>query len=415
MMKINNQSLATACLKDLCLLVTDGTHDSPKLQKTGVPFIKGKHISGGYIDFENCDHITHEDHLKVISRSKPEKGDILFSNIGSVGDTAYIKTREEFSIKNVALFKPNPSIIDNRYLYYKLKDPRFKSGLLIKRSGAAQPFLGLDTLRKHIVTYHSEIHTQQKIVSILSAYDDLIENNTRRIAILEEMAQMIYREWFVMFRFPGHEKVKMVDSPLGKIPEGWEVKKVGDILQNIGRRKKIKKQEFSSEGQFPIVDQSADFIGGYTDDFNAVNDEPLPLIVFGDHTRVLKFIDFPFVCGADGTQLLYPSCKEISPEYFYFSLCQIDLSNFGYARHFKFLKEKFMLIPEKDLLQQFQKFAFNALKKSSLLKTKNKILRQTRDLLLPKLISGELDVSDLDIEILGSDEPELQASAGGIK
>ena len=70
---------------------------------------------------------------------------------------------------------------------------------------------------------------QRKIAAILSAYDDLIENNTRRIKILEEMAQALYREWFVNFRFPGHEKVQMVDSPLGMIPEGWEIKKLGTI------------------------------------------------------------------------------------------------------------------------------------------------------------------------------------------
>ena len=76
--------------------------------------------------------------------------------------------------------------------------------------------------------------TQRKIASILSAYDDLIENNTRRIAILEEMAQAIYREWFVNFRFPGHENVKLVDSPLGQIPEGWEVKPVSEVFETLG-------------------------------------------------------------------------------------------------------------------------------------------------------------------------------------
>jgi type I restriction enzyme S subunit len=79
------------------------------------------------------------------------------------------------------------------------------------------------------------LFTQRKIAAILSAYDDLIENNTRRIKILEEMAQALYREWFVRFRFPGHENVRMVDSPLGRMPEGWEVKRLGDIAQEVRR------------------------------------------------------------------------------------------------------------------------------------------------------------------------------------
>ena len=82
--------MARAALQDLCVQVTDGTHDSPKLQPRGVPFVKGKHISGGFIDFDNCDYISHEDHLKVIARSKPERGDTLLSNIGSVGNAAFV-------------------------------------------------------------------------------------------------------------------------------------------------------------------------------------------------------------------------------------------------------------------------------------------------------------------------------------
>ena len=85
-----------------------------------------------------------------------------------------------------------------------------------------------DKLRSVLDVPLPPLPTQRKIASILSAYDDLIENNTRRIAILEEMAQAIYREWFVNFRFPGHENVKLVDSPLGQIPEGWEATHVGD-------------------------------------------------------------------------------------------------------------------------------------------------------------------------------------------
>jgi type I restriction enzyme S subunit len=110
--------MAKITLEDLCALVTDGTHDSPKLQSEGVPFIKGKHISSGFIDFDNCDYITYDDHLKVIARSNPEKGDTLLSNIGSVGDAAFVNVDFEFSIKNVALLKPDPAKVEPRYLYY---------------------------------------------------------------------------------------------------------------------------------------------------------------------------------------------------------------------------------------------------------------------------------------------------------
>ena len=92
----------------------------------------------------------------------------------------------------------------------------------ISTGGATKVSDAYDSVKTETLSI-SPCRIQHKIAAILSAYDDLIENNTRRIKILEEMAQSIYREWFVNFRFPGHEKVKMVDSPMGKIPEGWEV------------------------------------------------------------------------------------------------------------------------------------------------------------------------------------------------
>ena len=395
------KQLARARLDCLCRLVTDGTHDSPKLQQSGIPFVKGKHISGGYVDLENCDHITKEDHEKAIQRSKPERGDILFSNIGSVGDAAFINIDKEFSIKNVALFKPDSDVVDSKYLYYVVLCPKFRGELFAKRLGVAQPFFSLEMLRSHEVEYHHDLTIQKKIASILSAYDDLIENNLRQIKILEEMAQALYREWFVKFRFPGHEKTRMVDSPLGKIPEGWEVVKVGSLLEKIKRKKRVKKQDYESGGTIPVVDQGRDFIGGYTPDQESLHDKPLPIIVFGDHTRVLKYIDFPFACGADGTQLLRPNTERMPTSLFFYALKSIDLSDFAYARHFKFLKEQGILVPDEQAVQSFAQVADQIRDQIRCLLRRNATLRQTRDLLLPKLISGELDVSDLDIKTGG--------------
>jgi type I restriction enzyme, S subunit len=129
--------------------------------------------------------------------------------------------------KSISVIKANKVIIDNRYLYYFLF---CNSSLLIRLGdGTAQPNLLIGDLKRIKVSVppHS---IQRKIVGVLSTYDDLIENNTRRIAILEAMAQAIYREWFVEFRFPGYEKVNFVDSPLGKIPAGWRVVKVENAI-----------------------------------------------------------------------------------------------------------------------------------------------------------------------------------------
>jgi type I restriction enzyme, S subunit len=241
-------------MEQVCELVTDGTHDSPRLQKEGVPFIKGKHISGGTIDFSICDFISETDHEEACKRVKPQRGDILFSNIGSVGDTAVVKDDREFSIKNVALFRPDRRKVDQNYFYYLVLSSEFRSNVMNVRSGSAQPFISLANLRSFEVTYHEDHNVQRRIAGILSAYDELIENNQRRIKILEEMARSLYREWFVHFRFPGHDKVKMVPSPLGPIPQGWEVKKLGEVLElNYG---KALKSDTRREGQIPVFGSS---------------------------------------------------------------------------------------------------------------------------------------------------------------
>jgi len=153
--------------------------------------------------------------------------------------------RGKFWVNNHAhIIKGKPGIADDRFLISWFANANI-SGYV---SGAAPPKVNQANLRRMELRIPSS-PLQRKIASILSAYDDLIENNTRRIAILEELAQAIYREWFVNFRFPGHENVKLVDSPLGMIPEGWEVGNLGDFGTIItGKTPSKKRPEFLRRG-----------------------------------------------------------------------------------------------------------------------------------------------------------------------
>jgi type I restriction enzyme S subunit len=247
--------LKEASLDSVCFLVTDGTHDTPKRVKNGFPLIKAKEIVGGKIDFETCDQISEEEHLRVIARSKPEYGDTLFAHIGaSLGEAAFVKVHHAFSIKNIALFKPNLKIIDERYLYYLVISPAFQGLAKQTKTGSAQPFLSLGHLRSHRVTYHEALNEQRKIGAILSTYDDLIENNLQRIKILDGMAQNIFREWFVKFRFPGHQHARFTDSSLGQIPEGWEVKRLGAaFLTLLGGTPSRNNPAFWRNGTIPWI------------------------------------------------------------------------------------------------------------------------------------------------------------------
>lgn len=206
--------------------------------------------------------------------------------------------------------------------------------------------------------------------------------------MLEEAAQRIYKEWFVDLRFPGHENTKIVDG----VPEGWIKEEIGKIIKKVHRTKQIVASEYRDEGSIPIVDQSRAFVAGYTNDLEARVDFGIPIIVFGDHTRIVKLIQFPFAKGADGTQLIISDCLEMPQRLLYCSIMNVDLSNYHYARHFKYLKEEKIMIPTVKVANEFENNVTGIF--SKIQNCRDEIIRcqKTRNLLLPKLMSGEVEV-----------------------
>jgi type I restriction enzyme S subunit len=418
-------TLIETTLTEVCRLVTDGTDDSPKLQESGVPFIKGKHISKGVIDFLNCDFITYEDHLEVIKRSKVEKGDILFSNIGTVGSTAYVDTDVEFSIKNVALFKPDRSKVDSKYLYYLVSSRNFQDDLLSKRSGVAQPFISLEMLRSHRFLCHGDKKTQKKISAILSDYDALIENNARRIKILEEMAQLIYREWFVHFRFPGHENVKMVESELGMIPEGWEIKSTDEVMGVLGGgTPSTQKPEYWDGGHvtwYSPVDltksksmfmlESGKKITEAGLRFSSARLFPPYSVMLTSRATIGEVaVNTTEACTNQGFITCIPSDLLSTFQIYFWLLESIEqFKTLASGATFKELtKGTFralrLVVPPRNISERFNQLVDPIVNLILNLQKKQVNLRQTRDLLLPKLISGKIDVSNLDIDTGAADE-----------
>tara|TARA_R110002111_G_scaffold18931_1_gene46159 strand:- start:9366 stop:10673 length:1308 start_codon:yes stop_codon:yes gene_type:complete len=239
------------------------------------------------------------------------------------------------------------------------------------------------------------IGTQQKIAAILSAYDDLIENNTRRIAILEEMAQSIYREWFVNFRFPSHEKVKLVDSPIGSVPDGW-LKHLGDVV-TLKRGYDLPKKK-RRKGRIPIVSSS-----GITD----FHDEAMvkgPGVVTGRYGTLGQVFYISGEFWPLNTSLYVKDFQGNKPLLILHLLRQLDLARQNVAGAVPGLNRNALhmmdvAFPPIELQERISPFFSDIEKRLDNLKRKNRNLRVTRDLLLPKLISGKFNVEDLDIEI----------------
>lgn len=288
--------------------------------------------------------------------------------------------------------------IINRYLFYSMQ-PKLDHLKSIS-TGAATKFLTL-TILKDLELEIPPLPTQRKIAAILSAYDDLIENNLLRIKILEEMAQNLYREWFVKFRFPGHQNARFVDSPLGRIPEGWEVTEFRNIF-DIKYGKTLPKTKISEVGPYPVYG-AGDVIGYY--DKVLCHKKCVLVTSRGNGSgTVWRTREAAFV--TNNSLIILPKIDLTYWDYSFVELLlkhlnimeaktgsaqpQVTIENLNYVK---------AIVPEKSNVQQFCSFVTPIAEQVDLCISKNKTLRRTRDLLLPKLISGEVDVSELDIVI----------------
>jgi type I restriction enzyme S subunit len=263
--------------------------------------------------------------------------------------------------------------------------------------GASNPTLN----RNHIHTLPIKwppLDVQQRIAAILTVYDDLIENNTRRIKILEQMAQMLYREWFVNFRFLGHEKVKMVESEDGCIPDGWEVHNVEDVVTRVPSGKKYDQKTVSASGLIPVLDQGRSGIIGFHNDSPGVVATPNnPIIVFANHTCYQRLVMFSF----SGIQNVLPfrSSAAFPRDIYWLHWVTKDLITFNdYKGHWPEFMSKRLVTPPADICSTFGKMIKPLVHGAYCLESKNNNLRTTRDLLLPKLVSGEVNIEQIEKE-----------------
>jgi|SRR5690554_618162 len=247
------------------------------------------------------------------------------------------------------------------------------------------------------------LNIQKQIAKVLSDLDAKIEVNNKINQELESMAKTLYDYWFVQFDFPD-ENGKPYKSSGGKmvyneelkreIPEGWEVGIIENLLAKEQLGGKTLSSEYLDSGNIPIIDQSIKFICGYTNDESKRIKAKVPRIVFGDHTRILKLINFDFARGADGTQILLSKEERVPQHFFYHSLLKIDLSNYGYARHFKFLKDTKTIIPYLDVVENYEEKAKTWFEMIWTNLKQNQKLSELRDWLLPMLMNGQVSVKE---------------------
>ena len=221
-------------IDDVSVIVTKGTTPTTygmPFTDHGVNFVKAEALNGdSSLDRSGFTHVSEETHDKL-KRSQLEVDDVLVTIAGAnVGKCGLVRAEHLPANTNqaVALIRVDQEKANPRFVYYHFKQPWMTSYCRSLGGQAAQPNVNLGNLKKFKVSLPN-LPTQERIAAILSAYDDLIENNRRRIALLEQAARLLYREWFVHFRFPGHETANFIDG----LPEGWERVKLGDVCTRI--------------------------------------------------------------------------------------------------------------------------------------------------------------------------------------
>ena len=219
----------------------------------GVALIRSLNVYDFQFERNELAHIDDKQ-AKQLSNVVVQRGDILLNITGASVARCCMVPSDVLPARvnqHVAIIRIDETKAHGKFIYYCINSPRYKHQLLsLAQGGATREALTKQTIEDFEVPL-ADLSTQRRIAYILSAYDDLIENNTRRIAILEEMARRIYEEWFVRFRFPGHEQLKMVESELGLIPEGWSTCRLDDVL--VLQRGFDLPRQVRTEGSFPII------------------------------------------------------------------------------------------------------------------------------------------------------------------
>lgn len=392
---------------EYCSKIADGTHDSPKRQSYGKYLITSKHIKGHSIDFDNAYFISEDDYQKIIKRSKVDKWDVIISMIGEYCGFCYVEDSDftDYAVKNVGIFKVGERI-KSLWLYYYLTSPDGKAQLKSIRAGSSQPYISLGALRDLIIPVPST-EKIKKIVSLLSSLDRKIELNNKINADLEEMAQAIFKNWFVDFE--PFKDGKFVDSELGMIPEGWKVERLTEIASYMNGLAMQKFPPENNEDSLPVLkikELGQGFCGPDSDRCSCNIKDECKIhngdVIFSWSGTLLVDVWCGGDCGLN--QHLFKVTSKDYPKWFYYYWTKLHLQEFIHIAkdkavtmgHIKrgHLEEALVAIPNNDSMEKAHELFEPILSKMISLRLESSRLSTLRDTLLPRLMSGEIEVPE---------------------
>lgn len=374
-------------IKDICTGIYDGPHATPPLSDTGAIFLGISNFNNGRLDFSDIRYISEDDLPKWTKRVIPQKNDIVFSYEATLNLYAIIPEGFRGCLgRRMALLRVDETKADYKFLYYYFYSDTWRATV------NENIVLGATVDRIPLIKFPDfpvelpPLETQHRIADILSAYDDLIENNQRQIKLLEEAAQRFYKEWFVDLRFPGHENTKIVDG----VPEGWRKFPLEEIAPVVTGKKDANYGDKGGNYPFFTCSQETITAPGYSFDTSAV-------ILAGNGDFNVKLYRGKFE-AYQRTYVLAPfDHSNLFNLYFTVQDNMEALAKGASGSTIKFLTKGMLqkilvLIADKKILDKFNDYEENIQQKVEALKKQVEDLTEIRNRLLPKLMSGEVEV-----------------------
>ncbi len=394
---------------DVCESVVDCVNKTAPVVDYETPYrmIRTTNVRNGVVDVETVRYVTEETYQKWTRRAVPQVGDVILTREAPLGEVGML-TKSGLNIflgQRLMQYRVNPEKLDNYFLLYALQERYMQGQLHAAGSGSTVAHIRVGDAESLKIKLPN-LDTQKEISGVLKAYDSLIENNNRRIAILEDMAQSLYREWFVKFRFLGHEGCQFKDSPLGEIPEGWEVKKFGELVHFL--RESVQKgpveestpymglehfpRKSLSLSEWELVDE----IGSSKLKFQTGD------ILFGKirpYFHKVGVAQTNGLCSSDTfvwrpiEEKLFGLVASVAfSDDFVAHSVQTSQGTKMPRANWDVLKEYDVAVPCEQLLNQFNEIARDAINQIAVLSSKKRNLSKQRDMLLPKLIAGRIEV-----------------------
>lgn len=393
-------------LSEVCKLIVDCPHSTARNEGEGYPLIRTPNIGKGRFNLENVHRVSEEIYNIRNTRAVPQDDDLILAREAPAGNVAIIKNGDKFCLgQRTVLIRPDKGKVNPDFLVYYLLSPEQQNKLLSQANGSTVDHVNLPIIRNLQLSL-PPLPVQQRIASILSAYDDIIENNQKQIKLLEEAAQRLYKEWFVDLRFPGHESVKIVDG----VPEGWNKVRLDAVTSVLKRGISPK---YDENGEFTVINQKCirknivDYSESrkqskkYAEELQLQeSDTVICSTGIGTLGRVGQIYNVYQNSTFDSHVTLVRANKLIGKQFLFWSLklLQPYLMSLGKGStnqqelYKSDLAACFLLLPEEYIMNAFERQA-QELHDTIAVKTKQiSSLREARDRLLPKLMSGEIEV-----------------------